>query len=131
MAFKQILTSPSHTPTFIVSSISIVNIEPRDEDDPDEPNDIRLPSHMPDIGLSQIGSEYDGLSEVRGQGGDYSVVQDSSSSIDVNSNAVSEVGKVSSLEAAPRTNLLNVRRSVHSQKHCEDDRKTVKVETYR
>jgi MFS family permease len=131
MAFKQILTSPSHTPTFIVSSISIVNIEPRDEDDPDEPNDIRLPSHMPDIGLSQIGSEYDGLSEVRGQGGDYSVVQDSSSSIDVNSNAVSEVGKVSSLEAAPRTNLLHVRRSVHSQKYCEEYRKTVKVETYR
>jgi hypothetical protein len=131
MAFKQILTSPSHTPTFIVSSISVLNIEPRDEDDPDEPNDIRLPSHMPDIGLSQIGSEYDGLSEVRGQGGDYSVVQDSSSSIDVNSNAVSEVGKVSSLEAAPRTNLLHVRRSVHSQKYCEEYRKTVKVETYR
>ena len=114
MAFKQILASPSDTPTFVLSSISFVKAEPRDEDAPDEPNDTPLSCDMSDFGLSQIGSEYDGLSEVRGQGGDFSLVQDSSSSIDVNSDAVSELGKVSSLEAAPRTNLLNVRRSVHS-----------------
>ena len=66
---------------------------------------------MSDFGLSQIGSEYDGLSEVRGQGGDFSLVQDSSSNIDMNSDALSEVGKVSSLEAASGKILLNVRRS--------------------
>ena len=109
MAFKQILTSPSDTPTFVLSSISIVEIEPRDEDAPDEPDDIPLSSHMSNVVLSQIDSEYDGLSELRGQGGDLSLGQDSTSSIEVNSDAVSEIGKVSSLEAAPRTNLLSVR----------------------
>ena len=117
MAFKQILTSPSNTPTFVLSSISIVEIEPRDEDAPNEPDDIPLSSHMSDVGLSQIDSEYDGLSELREQGGAFSLAQDSRSSIDVNSDAVSEIGKVSSLEAAPCTNLLNVRKSFHSQEY--------------
>jgi hypothetical protein len=117
MAFKRIVSSPSDVPTFVLSSISIVKIEPRDEDDhDDEPNDIPLSSNMSDIGLSQIDSEYDGLSEVRGQGGDLSLVRIANSSIDVNSNAISEIGKVSSLEAAPRTNLLNVRGRIQSDK---------------
>ena len=115
MAVKQILTSPSDTPTFVLSSISIVKVEPRIEDAPDVPNGSPLSCNMTGIGLSQVGSEYDGLSEVRGQGGDLSLVQDSSSSIDVNSDAVFEIGKVSSLEAAPRTNLLNVRGTFRSQ----------------
>ena len=116
MAFKQIVTSPSDIPTFVLSSISIVEIEPRDEDAPDEPDDIPLSSHKSDVGLSQIDSEYDGLSELRGQGGDLSLGQDSTSSIDVNSDAVSEVGKLSSLEAAPRTNLVNERKNWHYHK---------------
>jgi hypothetical protein len=33
MAFKQILTSPSDKPTFVLSSISMVKIDSRNEDD--------------------------------------------------------------------------------------------------
>jgi hypothetical protein len=77
---------------------------------------------MSNIGLSQIDSEYDGLSELRGQGGDFSLVQIANSSIDMNSNAISEIGKVSSLEAAPRTNLLNVRGRIQSDKQFHDYR---------
>jgi hypothetical protein len=114
--------SPSDTPTFVLSSISIVNIEPRDEDAPDEPNDTTFSSRMSNIGLSQIDSEYDGLSELRGQGGDFSLVQDSNSIIDVNSNAISEIEIVSSFEAAPHANLLNVRKSIHSQEYERNER---------
>ena len=114
-AFKQILASPSDTPPFVLSSFSIVKAEPRDEDAPDEPNDTRFSCNMSDVGLSQIGSEYDGLSEVRRQGGDFSLVQDSSSNIDVNSDALSEIGKVSSLEATPNSSSrVNVNSDVVS-----------------
>jgi hypothetical protein len=50
------------------------------------------------------------------------VVQDSSSSrVNVKSFAVSEVGKVSSLEAAPQKNLSNLRRSVRIKEWDEVD----------
>ena len=117
MAFKQILTSPSDIPTFVLSSISIVNIEPGDEDAPDEPNDTPLSSHMSDIGLSQIASEYDGLSELRKQGGDFSSAQDSSSSIDVSSNAISEIGK--GLESSPPRIFMNKRGRIRSENGSE------------
>jgi hypothetical protein len=120
MAFKQILTSPFDAPTIELSSISIVKIESRDEDAPDEPNDSPLSFRLTDIGLSQIDSLFDGLSELIEKDGAFSLMQgSSSSSINVNSDAVSEIGKQSSLEAAPRTNLLNVRGRIQNHKNGE------------
>ena len=125
MAFKQILASPFDAPTIEMSSISIVKIERRDEDDPDEPNDAPLSFRLTDIGLSQIDSLFDGLSELIEKGEDFSFVQGSiSRSFDVNSDAVSELGKVSRLEAAPRTNLLNVRGRIRIHEKDEGDVKS-------
>ena len=130
-AFKQILASPSDTPTFVVSNISTVNMEPArddDDDDDDDDNDLpfveeetnespRPPAHTSfesDILLSEIGSEYDDISDLRGEG--YSSLQNSNS-IDVNSAALSELGKVSSLEGNRREEMTNTRKSyMHMKK---------------
>lgn len=116
MAIKRILASPSDTPAFVVSNLSNVHIELREENVPEELNEVSLSSPSLDVGLSQIPSEYDGLSDLR-KGEDFSVLQDSngivnSDNVSTNSvGAVSDIGKVSSLEDRPRTNLINVRKS--------------------
>jgi hypothetical protein len=89
-AFKMILISPSDTPTFVVSQISNVIIEPRDDDIPIASTESAPASYESDIPLSQIGSKYDDISELRGEG-IFSI--QNSNSIGVNSGVLSEIGK--------------------------------------
>ena len=78
-----ILTSPSETPAFVLSNISNVITEPRDDDIPIATTESAPVSYESDIPLSQIGSKYDDISELRGEG---------SFSIGANSGALSEIG---------------------------------------
>ena len=106
-AFKMILTSPSDTPTFVVSQISNVIIEPRDDDIPIATSESAPVSYESDIPLSQIGSKYDDISELRGEG-IFSI--QNADSIGVNSGALSEIGKLSS-DDVHREEMINTRKS--------------------
>jgi hypothetical protein len=90
-----ILTSPSDTPAVVLSNISNVITEPRDDDIPIATTESAPVSYESDIPLSQIGSKYDDIFELRGEDS-FSI--HNTSNFDDNSLALSEIGVVSSFE---------------------------------
>jgi hypothetical protein len=111
-AIKTILSSPSDAPELIVSNIStvVVSSEPASaiRDEPTNSQLVDRPSSESDVLNSMIGSEYDDISQLRGN---MSIIHSSSSpSYGYKSELVSSKSSVASAERSiARAEMTNVR----------------------